>query len=342
MGKGIHTQCKCKFWVTRQEKYCPNCGVYEPQRKAMKKWATDDYIGLSFVFLLPIASLIGISYLTNAWQLGGLIALIALFFSIIASIVIPMFINEWLFATNSSLRKDERMISQRLREIETREQQILSVEKVVKAESVREEKMLDALEKAKSLLDDQRQRYEVKQWMIELLRWQNKLEPLAANLEGLSLQECNRRLANLQEIFNEGVDIVAKFSIPPGSDLPRRQVTVRGGRIHFDFLIHPNSDLPATPDGLIVLERFRECLANCEVLRQSLIAQQTLIAVKGIEQGKEILALTDTNLHSLELFNARADVGQFSNSLMELEEEYARLEFQEEAARQLKLLQKTM
>lgn len=204
-----------------------------------------------------------------------------------------------------SLKQDEETIQQRLSDIQTREKRLLEVRRRVQEQGISANaswsKVLSAIDSATVMLARQRERYHAKLWEIALVRWQNTIEPLASDWEILTHETVNHRLRLLEVARERGELYLREWE---GVDL---------------------SDLP---EAARCVDRLRQALASCDKLREALIVQQAALAVKGIAPMDEALTPTLTPseaLKSLDIFNARAAIGEFNSAFGELEAEYARL-----------------
>ncbi|HTE19460.1 MAG TPA: hypothetical protein VK689_13910, partial [Armatimonadota bacterium] len=147
-----------------------------------------------------------------------------------------------------------------------------------------------------------RDQYRLKLFDIELARWMNRVEPLASNLDELSYEGCEHCLKALGK------------------------ATRRGRKLLHDW---DESGLEEAQGGGASGARLRSALAACDELRKGVIARQARTVVATVRPlGDE--ALPDSPCAALdsrfEVFNARAELGQFTASLRELEAEHARLQ----------------
>jgi len=222
----------------------------------------------------------------------------------------------------SSLRQKEETIQQRLSDIASREKRLAEARQRVLNEAGQEEsserwqKVNAALDSAADILARQRERYHAKLWEIALVRWQNTLEPLAADWESLTHETVNHRLRLLEAARDRGQDYLKEWECVDVTDLP---------------------------EGASCVARLKTALDTCEKLREALIVQQAALAVKGIAPMDEALQpslATNDALRSLDVFNARAAIGEFSSAFNELEAEYARLRSEEELAERAVLVQR--
>jgi len=322
--------CACDFWVTAAEKRCPNCGIQEPRvdrvdSLTMETPMTD---GTRAAFGGFIGAVIG------GFLMDGMGVAVGVAVGVSLGVLLGAD-REWgagggdpAFALTGarnryvrSLRQDEETIQQRLSDISGREKKLAEARQKVELESgamdgERWRKVRSALDSAQTILVRQRERYHAKLWEIALVRWQNTLEPLAADWEKLTHEEVNHRLRSLETARDRGQAFLREWE---GVDL---------------------SDLP---EGQRCVERLKAALSTCDKLREALIVQQAALAVKGIAPMDEALAPTVApveSLKNLDLFNARAAIGEFSTAFNELEAEYARLRSEEEIAERAVLVQK--
>ena len=101
----------------------------------------------------------------------------------------------------------------------------------------------------------QRERYHAALWEIALARWQNTLEPLAADWELLTHETCNHRLRLLEAARDRGRAFLAEWE---------------------------GIDLTEMPEGAHSVARLKQALEACDQLREELIVQQVALAVRGI------------------------------------------------------------
>jgi len=168
------------------------------------------------------------------------------------------------------------------------------------------EKVRERIDAARQLLRRQRERYHSKLWEIALVRWQNRLDPLSADWESLDHDECAQRLVQLDKVQEEGRFFLGQWE---------------------------GVDLTDLPEAERCLERLRAALSSCDRLREQLIVQQATLALRGIDPGEETLTSpVKPDLGTLDTFNARASLGEFSTAFEELENEYQRLQAEEELA----------
>lgn len=317
--------CACDFWVTSSDARCPNCGIPEPRsdRSDTLTMETPMTDGTRAAFGGFIGAIIGGLLMDGMGVAVGVAVGVSLGVLLGAD-------REWGTPdlgglgrrATRSLRQDEETIQQRLSDIAMREKRLGESRQKVKevaaqfGETDKFQKVLSALDSAAVMLARQRERYHAKLWEIALVRWQNTLEPLAADWETLTHETVNHRLRLLEVARERGELYLREWE---GVDL---------------------SDLP---EAARCVDRLRQALASCDKLREALIVQQAALAVKGIAPMEEALqpSLTPTEaLRTLDVFNARAAIGEFNSAFGELEAEYARLRSEEELAEQAVLVQR--
>jgi rubrerythrin len=333
-----YKQCRnCDFWVTRQDKHCPNCGVVEPRAAGYIIEARDDRAEALLRDDPPMSegarALLGglMGAILGAGIVGGGAGVaVGVAIGVVAGVNVDMLWDSYsrgettprnhfgppATAHTTCLRQDERTIQQRLEAIAAREKQLAEARQRVEAEGAAQQwrTVRAALESAAAILCRQRDRYRAKLWEIALVRWQNTLEPLTGDWDHLTHEECSRRLQGLAAARERGENLLREWE---------------------------HGELTATSAGQECTARLREVLGTCEQLRQALVVQQAALAVKGIAPLDEALqpVLTPAAaLKQLDTFNARAAIGEFSSAFGELEAEYARLQSEHEMAEQVQLI----
>lgn len=214
--------------------------------------------------------------------------------------------------SKSCLLKDEQIVQRRLAELENRQERIRSARELVGKEMLGEQriKALDMYDTASSLLKEQRSRYRVMLKMGDLIMKENEVRALKADWEEMTDNECEYRLRILS-----------------GHWIPKSEKLLK------DF--EAQTELANSSAGKNYLTRVREFLLDCQELRQALAVQLTVVATKGIAG---MTPEVGTRLDDLDI-NARATIERYYNGFQALEDEYARLEFDAETARQLKVLE---
>lgn len=339
--------CACDFWVTASDHRCPNCGIAEPRQDrpmnnnsgvpnnggdvlTMETPMTD---GTRAAFGGFIGAVIG------GFLMEGMGVAVGVAVGVSLGVLLGAD-RDWQIPDSGgggqsanrrkagrSLRQDEETIQQRLADIAGREKRIGEMrQKVAKEAQIDSEpttefaerwkKVSYTLDSAHAILSRHRERYHAALWEIALARWQNTLEPLAADWETLTHETCNHRLRLLEAARDRGQAFLAEWE---------------------------GIDLTEMPEGAHSVARLKQALETCEQLREALIVQQAALAVKGIAPMDEALqpALVSSDaLQSLDIFNARAAIGEFTSAFGELEAEYARLRSEEELAERTVMVQR--
>src|SRR5262249_22820019 len=150
---------------------------------------------------------------------------------------------------------------QRLADIAAREKRLAEARQKVLQELGQEQggerwqKVNSALDSAAAILARQRERYHAKLWEIALVRWQNTLEPLAADWDSLTHEAVNHRLRLLEAARDRGQAYLNEWE---------------------------GVDLTELPEAQRCVLRLKQALESCDKLREALIVQQAALAVKGI------------------------------------------------------------
>ena len=321
--------CACDFWVTASDTRCPNCGIPDPRTErsdalTMEAPMTD---GTRAAFGGFIGAIIG------GFLMEGMGVAVGVAVGVSLGVLLGAD-REWRAPefpglggnltrrVIPSLRQSEETIQQRLADIASREKRLAETRTRVESEvsvdghSERWDKVRFALDSAAEILAGQRERYHVTLWEIALVRWQNTLEPLAADWDALTHETVNHRLRLLEAARDRGQAYLKEWE---------------------------GVDLNHISEGSRCVQRLRNALETCDKLREALIVQQAALAVKGIAPMDEALhpALAPTDaLKSLDVFSARAAIGEFSTAFSELEAEYARLRSEEELAERAVMVQR--
>lgn len=309
----------CDFWVTGSDKRCPNCGLQDPRAErsdtlTMEAPMTD---GTRAAFGGFIGAVIG------GFLMDGMGVAVGVAVGVSLGVLLGSD-REWSppgfplpgRRVIDSLRQDEETIQQRLADIDARERRLAEVRAQIPSDASsaeRWQKVRQAIDSATIHFARQRDRYHAKLWEIALVRWQNSLEPLAADWEALDHETCGQRLRQLEVAQAKGAQYLADWE---GID----------------------SDLP---EAQRCIDRLRRALEACDELREALIVQQAALAVKGIAPVDEALSPSLAPLEALQqmdAFNARVALGEFSKAFDELEAEYSRLRSEEELAERAALV----
>ena len=322
--------CACDFWVTNSDTRCPNCGIVDPRSERSESVAIETPMsdGTRAAFGGFVGAVIG------GFLMQGLGVAVGVAVGVSLGVLLGAD-REWAGPGDMaalarrtvgngirSLRQDEETIQQRLADIGSREKRLnearqkVLVEAGADVEHERWQRVEDALDSAEKILTRQREQYHADLWDIALIRWQNTLEPLASDWESLTHETCNHRLRLLEAARERGATFLKDWE---------------------------GVNLSELPEAARCVKRLREALDACDKLREALIVQQAALAVKGIAPMSEALQAAHAPseaLHALDVFNARASIGEFSTAFGELEAEYSRLRSEEELGEQPVMLQR--
>ena len=135
-----------------------------------------------------------------------------------------------------------------------------------------------------------------------MIRWSNQLSPLLSHSPQLNEQQATERLNTLSDIQTKGHKLAQKWKDDPLADEETR-----------------------------CADRLNQALATCDQLRQDLLDLKTALAVGDISAfNKEEQRASQTALELLDTFNALPDVGGFTAGFKKLEDEYFRLQSEDE------------
>ena len=341
-----YTQCEqCGFWHTPDEPHCANCGV-----SFAKEYKTvyDEYViskyrhkGIDILTLTfgVISGLVGfvLHFYKYSYEpigvrilMGIVIGIFSGSFGAIIGVIIggigDEFIGDFVGNTigniighikarrrvlkpstkiiTAGLRQNEKQINQRLGEIGKKTKKIREVIQELKQQgnSQRNRLRFQTLDKGAAELSRQRDRYTGKLREIELIRWSNQLLPLLSHSPQLSEQQTTERLELLGDIQTQGQKLAQTWRQTPLADEETR-----------------------------CADRLNQALTTCDQLRQDLLDLKTALAVGDISAfSKEEQRASQTALELLDTFNALPDVGGFTAGFKKLEDEYFRLQSEDE------------
>jgi hypothetical protein len=329
--------CACDYFVTTTDRRCPNCGIADPRNERPDRGIPDivaqgDTLTMETPMTDGVRAAFGgfVGAVIGGFLMAGMGVAVGLAVGISLGVLLgadkewsPPELTNIAKRVIECLRNDEETIRQRLNDIaqrekhleETRQQVAVSVGDAATQE--RWNKVRQTIDSAAGVLVKQRDRYHAKLWEIALVRWQNALEPLAADWELLTHEACNQRLRQLERLRDQGKQYLDDWE---------------------------GVDLTDLPEARRCLERLRNALESCDQLREALIVEQARLAVVGIAPVDEALSTSmgtsNTALHALDVFNARAALGEFESAFDELEAEYNRLRSEDELAEQVTLVQR--
>lgn len=312
--------CSCDYFVTSSDKRCPNCGISDPRADKMER---TDTLAVEAPMTDGTRAAFGgfVGMVIGGMLMGGMGVAVGVAVGVSLGVLlgadrdwVPPEIPNLARKVVDSMKQREETIRQRLDDIARREKN-LEETRVQVATLSQAERVRNAIDQAAVSLSRQRDRYHAKLWEIALVRWQNRLEPLYSDWETLTHESCNQRLRQLELARGEGERYVAAWN---------------------------DVDLTELPEAQRCLTKLRDTLGACDKLREALIVQQATLAVKGIAPIEETLqsAMPGASLKSLDLFSARASLGEFNKAFDELESEYSRLRSEEEMADRAALVQR--
>ncbi len=292
----FHRCPSCRYWVTPADPHCANCGRVHPFPRAADAWRglAEGFVG-GGLLLAFFAAMVGVS--------SGELAVPFMFGAIVGAPVGVALDAAYADAKRNRdcLQQYERTIKLRLKEIDRVLNRIETIRKRLGPTPAPElRKVAEALDAAERIYPAHRDRYRIKLFEIDLVRWMNAVEPYGYGGEGLSFEGCERRLTDLATLQQRGEDLRSSLS---------QSGIAAEVRIPF-------------------AARLEQGLALCERFRQSLITRQTLTVVAGASAVREDAALAGTPPveDRLNDMGARAEIGQFAQGLSTLEAEHARIE----------------
>lgn len=333
----IYIECRtqdCSFLITRQDEYCPNCGVPQPHLHTAEDYFTSVafnpgghawlfaitfvvVFALAGVILLMIADNIFLMSLASIFLLAVIIAIISVLggFALLKNAYVDSLqLNEF---HNPNLKQVEHIAHQRLSEIKEQGKRIDVV--LLRVKQNRGEQWNVArqrLEGAKNTLKLQRTRYNIKLLEVETVRWQNKIAALIEELDVLTFEEYDSRLKTIDAMHTQGTKI-------------------RAG------LISQQHEFDTTLEMKRLLERIDETLKSCQKIHEALLGRQAVIALEEVTPLRDAVLSTATPLgalKSLEALNIQIAITDFSLSFEELETEYLRMKGEEDFGQQVKYI----
>ncbi len=322
----LYSSCReCGFWVTVKDTYCPNCGVITPRWKLPSST-------IRFSKQTMLVGGAGFAVLRMAWMLwrhsgAGLIgtAFSSLVGGVVAGALFSAAVGAGQFAfqvvknrkvseslqrrTRKSLLASEHAINQRFAEMNTREQQIQETLHDISRTSEPSQHILETFQSSLTALRIQRERYNVKLWEIELIRWYNMLKPLTVSVEKMTYDVVNARVKNMDTIMAQGTGMLRKWSESPRLNQVQQ----------------------------LCIQRLKKGLDTCEQVRRDILSQKAALAVQGLSPLDEQLQPAPSvtaSLEDLDAFNELPDLGEFTSGFTALEAEYFRLKGEEEVYRE--------
>ncbi len=290
------SRCReCQFWVNRLDAFCPNCGVALPAAplKIVERCAAQQTIAL----LAGCASLALVVSLfsTNRTVGGNVIGCVLLTLSGGCYGVLAWKIRRFERRAANSLAQDERRITQRLIEIAERQANIQALPQALEGTAEPTSAALCAtIEQAFAILQTQARQYQLKQWDIALIRWSNTLRPLLDAWNELTPELCRQYLHALPPLAERGAELFRQ-----------RQAL-----------------MPAADDETEEPAELSQALNAIRKLSDTLQAKQVALTIQGIGVMDDTFCGADSAIEELMIFNALADLHQFSSSFQALEAAY--------------------
>lgn len=210
----------------------------------------------------------------------------------------------------AALERDEQRIHARLEEIASQRTRIDSVQMLVEHQKPGRTIALvrDKLGYAKEVLDEQQSRHHAQLWVISLMRWQERLASFTRSAAGAVFGDAGKRLEELAFITGEGEAMLAGW--------------------------REDDRTAATREGARCVAHMNELLARCEQLREGIVVQEAMLAIRGIDPGDNVertAALSIEPLESLQM--DLGEGGSLARALAELELEHERLREEDQDAR---------
>ncbi|MFN3648985.1 MAG: hypothetical protein ACK47B_05330 [Armatimonadota bacterium] len=332
----------CGFWLDTddfcprrgsrlKQRTCPNCGVVTPldrdfwQRNS-REHGSGDY-NVAFVSVL-----FGLGMACALWATLLTAELYQLAFPVSSAIGLGVF---GLFLTlgvrgleRASGYRAEcfRQIEEALRDERTASPELLGSAAQLKArvaEARREGRDASALERALAAVlaaasaeEERAAKARVVQCRIDMIRWQNQLEPLVLDRTGIrEVSEWQRRIERVRELRGEG--------------------EARLRRLQED------SVLSELPEGKRLIAAWTELLPGCSRLEDELLAEQALCAVEAVQplhEGVVARNLAQAALDSESVLRhvlITHDFGDLDRAVADLRAQQSRIHAEREAAEEL-------
>lgn len=308
-------ECR-EFLVNPNDEYCPYCGIIAPfpgteeriqselrVRQLRKKLHGSAVIPWLVGGAACIAVLLDMLF-------GAEMGAVALGGNVLAGLAVAAYVHFSVSVPQRArtyLRATEQMVEKRLAELQARQAEVAGSRARVAAESdaPRWAKARDLLDKAYATLARQCEGYLEQRWEIRLIRRQNELEPLAHNLNPTTYDEIEKCVSACSDLHAKGCKMLDEAET-------------------------------ALPGQRAFLNRAREVLANAEGLRQEFIAQEALIAVRGVAPLDHVLDAQPVPIGRPDLFSGRVRaMNEIASSFDSLEAEYQRLATEDEYAQSI-------
>lgn len=207
------------------------------------------------------------------------------------------------------LDADAARIHERLRAIDGQRERIDGVQALLEREvggaalaPVREK-----LAYAEEVLLKQRARHQARLWAIHLVRWQHALARFVEHATDATLADAERRLEELAAVVKRGNALLQTWEREPA--------------------------IAATQEGERCISHLRELLGRCEEVRQGIVVQQAMLAIRGIAPTDDEVRSTALSTEPLESLQSELGPnGSLAASLASFEAEHERLREDQETA----------
>lgn len=315
---GYYKCLNCKFNVTVQDVRCPNCGLLQPTESLEHDSARVVVVSVVAVAVVLVSVLISGADMGA----GGVIfcglpvgAFLAFLLSGAAKAIYDK-VNRGGAARRrashvQSLTYKERLINQRVDEIQKRAGQISAVRERAKLNSgERWEQVCSTLDASLQTLQRQRARYNAKAIEIEMVRLQNRLAPLIHAADDISYEQIDARLKAIEDEQKSVKPLDAKLN-------EQRRV------------------LGSAPDVEELSQRLSGIEDSMRKLHEAFVGRQAVLSLRGISPLDDALVTVSPPVAAIresEVFNTQVALTDFSASFDELESEYMRLQTEEDVA----------
>lgn len=306
-----HRRCgSCRFWVTEQDRHCPNCGNYRPYR-TQDDLQRFSWLGavLGLVLFVALASP-GLD-LGALW--GALLSMLAGIVVMQPFLALVLDFRDLFLRVKPSFQRYEAALRRRLRETDGALDRLDAVLARVRSglPETEQARIAPPLVESREFYVRHRDGHRLKLFEIELARWINEVEPLSERLDRLSYHSCERRLETLEGLRARGQSMAEDWRL---------------------------AGLDPVEGGPQAAARLHNALAAADELRQALIARQAQAVLEGVRPAT-VFSQSPSAVPALherfEQFTARSEVGQFRLELDELEAQHQRLRSELDAVTQV-------
>ena len=214
-----------------------------------------------------------------------------------------------VYPETHGLQDDEQRIRERMKEIEAQRLRIEGARALLQSEAGAEAlaPVREKLDYAEGVLHEQRVRHEARLWSIALVRWQRRLEPLAEPLHDPTADDATRRLKDLGAVVEDGTKLLQRWEAEP--------------------------EPAATHEGQRCIAHLRDLLARRAGVRQAIVVQQALAAIRTVAPGDEAQRTAALSTEPLEgLRTSLEGDGSLPHALASFEAEAERLRADHESA----------